>query len=144
MLTPRTWLRVELGYLAVISVVVGVWAQAAPRSFYDQFPGLGRTWLAVDGPYNEHFIRDTGGLNLALTVVFVAAAITLARSLVITAAAATAVYGIPHLTYHAVNTDGLAAADIAVNLAGLALFAGLPVAIVLTERETRPPTPTDS
>ena len=38
--------------------------RAAP--FYDDFPGLGRSWVAADGPYNEHLVRDVGALNLAL------------------------------------------------------------------------------
>lgn len=139
-MTVRLALRLALGYLALNSAVVGLWAQLAPRSFYDRFPGFGQAWVAVDGPYNEHLTRDVGGLNLALTVVFVAAAISLSRPLVITAAVAAAAYGVPHLVYHALNTDGFDAADLVASLGGLALFAVLPVAIVLAARRLDPAT----
>lgn len=136
----RLALRLALGYLALNSVVVGLWAQLAPRSFYDRFPGIGQAWVAVDGPYNEHLVRDVGGLNLALTIVFVAAAISLSRPLVFTAALSAAAYGVPHLVYHALNTDGFDAADLAASLGGLALFAALPIAIVLAARQLDPAT----
>lgn len=133
-MTLRTWLRLALGYLAINSIVVGLWAQLAPRSFYDGFPGFGRTWVSVDGPYNEHLVRDVGGLNLALTVVLVSAAIALTRPLIVVAAAATAAYGVPHLIYHAWNADDLGVGDLAASLGGLVLFAVLPIAILLVER----------
>src|SRR3954471_13364403 len=58
--------RVVLALLAFTSAGIGVWAAFAPRAFYDKFPGLGQVWVAVDGPYNEHLVRDFGALNLAL------------------------------------------------------------------------------
>ncbi|HTO00773.1 MAG TPA: hypothetical protein VL068_08885, partial [Microthrixaceae bacterium] len=87
-MTYRLWQRLALGYLALNSLVVGIWAQFAPRSFYDDFPGFGAVWVAVDGPYNEHLVRDVGGLNLALAVVLIAALVTLTPTLVMTAAIA--------------------------------------------------------
>ena len=96
-----TALRVLLGVLTVSATTVGVWAAFAPRSFYDDFPGLGQIWVAVDGPYNEHLVRDVGSLNLALAVVSLTALITLARSTVLASALAWLVYGVPHFVYHA-------------------------------------------
>ncbi len=49
-MTYRLWTRIALGYLALVSLQIGLWAQFAPRSFYDDFPGLGRAWVAIDGP----------------------------------------------------------------------------------------------
>ncbi|MGZ4793552.1 MAG: hypothetical protein ACXWBO_16995, partial [Ilumatobacteraceae bacterium] len=80
-MTYRRWIRIALGYLAVVSIVIGVWAQFAPRSFFDDFPGFGRVWVHVDGPFNEHLVRDVGGLDLALAIVLIAAMISLTRSL---------------------------------------------------------------
>jgi hypothetical protein len=74
-------------YVAFQSGVLGSWALLAPRSFYDDFPGLGRSWIAVDGPFNEHLIRDVGALNLALLVLVVAAAWRPTRELLAVAAA---------------------------------------------------------
>ena len=86
--------RLILGYLAVTSLLVGVWAQFAPRSFYDDFPGLGRVWVRVDGPFNEHLVRDVGGLNLALAAVLVGAAIWLDRRMLVIASLAAVLYGV--------------------------------------------------
>jgi hypothetical protein len=129
-MTPTLWARVALGYLAVISTQIGAWAQFAPRSFYDDFPGLGRAWVSVDGPYNEHLVRDVGGLYLGLSVLLVAAMVTLSRALIVTASIAVLVSGVPHLAYHVANRDGLSSSDLAVSLGGLALFAALPVALL--------------
>jgi hypothetical protein len=96
-----TALRVLLGVLTVSATTVGAWAAFAPRSFYDDFPGLGQIWVAVDGPYNEHLVRDVGSLNLALAVVSLCALITLVRSTVVASALAWLVYGVPHFVYHA-------------------------------------------
>ena len=95
--------------------------------------------MRVDGPYNEHLVRDIGGLNLAMAALLIAAAITLSRSLVITASVATLLYGVPHLVYHLVRRDGLGAGDVAISLGGLALFAAVPVLLILGARRARSP-----
>ena len=46
--------------LVVVGGSTGLWATLSPRSFYDEFPGGGRAWVAADGPYNEHLVRDFG------------------------------------------------------------------------------------
>lgn len=122
-MTLRRWVRVALGYVIVVSAQVGLWALLAPGSFYDDFPGLGRTWVAVDGPYNEHVIRDVGALNLALSVVLVAAFVRMSRDLVFVAGAAVLAWGVPHGLYHFVNTDGLDTSDVVISLGALVLFA---------------------
>ena len=130
-MTYRTWMRIALGYLALVSLEIGVWAQFAPRSFFDDFPGLGRAWVNVDGPYNEHLVRDVGGLNLGLAAVLIVALITLSRPTIIAAALASLLYGVPHLVYHIANHDGLDDSDVAISLGGLALFAILGVALIV-------------
>jgi hypothetical protein len=123
--------RFILGYLGVTSVAVGAWAQFAPRSFYDDFPGFGRMWVRVDGPFNEHLVRDVGGLNLALAAVLVGAMISLRRPMVVVAAIAALLYGIPHFIYHVSNRVGLSGPDVAASLGGLAMFAVLPGLLLL-------------
>jgi hypothetical protein len=124
--------RVMLGYLAATSVVVGLWAQFGPRSFYDHFPGFGHIWVGVDGPFNEHLTRDVGGLNLALGAILLLAAVSLQRSLVLAACVASLLYGIPHVIYHLANRGSLDTGDFVAVSGGLALFALLPFALVLT------------
>ena len=124
-MTFQRWVRIALGYLSFVSLQIGVWALVAPRSFYDDFPGLGRAWVSVDGPYNEHLVRDVGALNLAVATLVVAAAVRLGRELVMIAGAVALVWGIPHTIYHLLNTDVLDSSDVAVSLFGLITFAVL-------------------
>lgn len=103
--------RVGLVVIAGGSAVVGVWAQIFPSSFYDDFPGWGRVWIAVDGPYNEHLVRDVGGLNLALATVAIVALVTSSTLVARAAGAAALVFGLPHLVYHVTHLDPFSAAD---------------------------------
>ncbi len=64
--------RLMLWLLAVSALALGVQAEFTPRAFYDDFP-FGRGWVAMDGRYNEHLIRDFGALNLAIFVLTVGA-----------------------------------------------------------------------
>src|SRR4029453_9199401 len=93
--------RIALALLFVQGLFVGPWAAAWPRSFYDDFPGGGRAWVAADGPYNEHLVRDFGALNLALTAVVTVALITGTPAVLRAAALAWLVSSVPHLVYHA-------------------------------------------
>ena len=127
----RTVVRVGLAVLAVQAAMLGVWAGLAPRSFYDDFPGLGRHWVSIDGPYNEHLVRDVGWLNLALTVVTVWALVTLARSLVLAALVAWLVADLPHLVYHAANLDGLSSSDGTAEMISLALGPAIAAALLV-------------
>jgi 2-alkyl-3-oxoalkanoate reductase len=101
------WALAALLYLMLTGLLVGVWAQFAPRSFYDAFPGLGFAWVSVDGPYNEHLVRDVGGLNLALAVLAVVALVTGRRSVTRAFGLASLVYQLPHLIYHVVHVGAL-------------------------------------
>lgn len=125
----RLMARIGLGYLAVNALVLGLWAPIAPRSFYDEFPGLGRVWVAVDGPYNEHLVRDLGALNLALAVVLIAAFVVLSRQLVNVAAGAALAWGLPHFIYHAQHTEPLSTGDNILNLSALAVASLYPLGL---------------
>ncbi|MEP7201718.1 MAG: hypothetical protein ABI894_03860 [Ilumatobacteraceae bacterium] len=133
-MTYRVWMRIAIGYLALVSLEIGVWAQFAPRSFFDDFPGLGRAWVRVDGPYNEHLVRDVGGLNLGLAAVLIVALVTLSRTTVIAGSIASLLYGVPHLVYHIANHDGLDNGDVVISLGGLVLFAVLPILLIVVAR----------
>jgi len=122
--------RVALVVLAGSSLVVGVWAQGFPRSFYDDFPGLGRIWVAVDGPFNEHLVRDVGGLNLGLAFVAVIALVTGSVLVARAAGGAALLYGVPHLLYHATHLDGFAAVDKVAMLGSLFMAAGAATLVV--------------
>ena len=122
-MTHRTVARIALAYLTASTAVLGLWALFAPRSFYDDFPGFGRVWIAIDGPYNEHFVRDFGALNLALVVLLAATFILLSRQLLVVSAGAVLAWGVPHVIYHLANLDELDTVDAVLNVGGLAFFA---------------------
>ena len=119
--------RVLLAVLAGSAFMLGAWAAAAPKSFYDSFPN-GRGWVAADGPYNEHLVRDFGGLNLGLAVVLVVAAVKLTPVLVRTATVASLAFGVPHLLYHLGHLDVYAGGDKAANV--VLLSGGVAMAVV--------------
>jgi hypothetical protein len=103
--------RVLLIVIAAGNALVGVWASVAPESFYDEFPGAGRHWVAVDGPFNEHLVRDVGVLNLALMAVVIAALVRPARYLLQVVAGAELIYSLPHFLYHLSHLDPYASSD---------------------------------
>ena len=55
--------RIALIVILAGSLVVGLWAQVFPRSFYDDFPGAGRVWVAVDGSRSSASGVDAGPMQ---------------------------------------------------------------------------------
>lgn len=119
-------------------LIIGTWAAAWPRSFYDDFPGGGRSWVAADGPYNEHLVRDFGDLNLALAVVSLVALVAFTRSVVLAAALGWIVYQAPHLVYHLRHLDLYDTSDKVANVTSLVLALVLPIVVLLGARRLRP------
>ena len=89
------------------------------RGWYDTFPGGGRAWVAVDGPYNEHLVRDFGGLNLALAVVTIAALVKFTPTLLRIAGLAGMAFALPHLVYHLRHLDTYTGVDRTMNAVSL-------------------------
>lgn len=127
----RGWQDVVLAAFVLQWGGLGAWAVLAPRAFYDDFPGLGRTWISVDGPYNEHLLRDVGGLFLAVAAVSAVALWKRTTTSIRTAGIATVVFSVPHVTYHAAHTDLLDATDAVASVGSLAFGLLLGVALVV-------------
>jgi hypothetical protein len=125
----RRAIRVGLVVVALPAAWVAFWALAAPHSFYDDFPGGGRSWVAPLGSYDEHLVRDVGAFELALLGLAVFSFVTLDRRLVQGTLVAYLVSGTPHFIYHATATEPLSTADNVLSLSGLAL--GFVVPLVL-------------
>jgi uncharacterized membrane protein YgdD (TMEM256/DUF423 family) len=115
----KTTQRVILAILAATGAFTGPWAAFAPRSFYDNFPGFGRYWVNVDGPYNEHLVRDVGATYLALMVLALLAAVSMERIAVLIAAATTLTFGVVHFSYHVRHLDVYDTVDSILNMAAL-------------------------
>lgn len=123
--------RVLLALLAVGFLVVGTWALLFPASFHADFP-LGRAWVALDGPYNEHLVRDVGALQVALGAV---AALALRRPwLTGVVALATLVFAVPHLAYHATHLHPFGVGDAVAQVAALAVQVLVPVRLLTMGR----------
>lgn len=138
---PERLVRPVLFVLAASALQLGVWIVISPRSFYDDFPGLGRRWVSVDGPYNEHLLRDFGQSQLALAVVLLAALVRPDRYLVRTAALASLLFSVPHLVYHATHLDAYDTSDQVANIVLLGLAVALPAILVLGTTRTPPAQP---
>ena len=128
--------RALLAAVALSSLLLGVWASISPESFYDSFP-FGRGWVSADGPYNEHLVRDFGGLNLGLALVVGAAALTGRRLLAGIAAVAALLFGVPHLLYHLRHLDAYEGFDKVANVTSLSLMVVAPALVLLLQSRQR-------
>jgi hypothetical protein len=126
---PQTVSRVILALLAATAAQLGLWATFAPRSFYEDFPGGGRHWVSADGPYNEHLVRDVGGLYLALAVAGVLALLWREPHVTTLLGAAWTVFSVPHLAYHGHHLGDMDTIDAAGNV--LTLGGTLVLALLL-------------
>ncbi|MEU6343552.1 hypothetical protein ABZ883_21730 [Streptomyces sp. NPDC046977] len=120
--------RALLALLAFVGGYTGIWACAAPRQWYANFPGFGRHWLPPLGPYNQHLTVDMGAMFVALTAITLLA---LARArddgTVRTTATAWLVFNVLHIVFHLTHLHMYGPLDKALNAAGLtaALIASL-------------------
>ena len=104
-LTRTRWIQVLLGINLVTLLPLALWPLVSPRGFYNQFPGGPYHWIDINGPYNEHFLRDFGALNAALVVILVFALWKPTTSLLQATGLALAVYALPHAIYHLSHLD---------------------------------------
>ena len=137
--SQMVWTRAGLGYLALTSLLVGIWAQFFPQSFYNDFPGLGRAWVRLDGPFNEHVIRDVGGLNLGLGLAAFFA-LRFPQTRVIQAVSlAIFVYSLPHYIYHLTHLSRLPSTlDQVANIVLLGLNVFIPLALIIVAPRVKP------
>ena len=124
--------RVALALSAALGLFVGGWATVSPRGFYDAFPGVLGHWVDLDGPFNEHLIRDVGALYLALAAASVV--VLVLRSAWAPLGAAWTVFGALHLAYHATHVDGFSTVDAVGAIVSLAVSLALGVVLLVPTR----------
>jgi hypothetical protein len=120
-LNARAWLRAGLGFLAFTQFVPFGWALLAPRSFYDAFPFGAPGWVALLPPFNEHLVRDVGGLGVALGIVLAGAAVLARRDVTRLVVVAFLVFDIPHAVFHSLHLHGFATVDAVAQSAAFAV-----------------------
>ncbi len=135
MIKPAQIERLAVGAMAVMLLPTGVQATFFPKSFFDDFP-LGRHWISQSGDaYNEHLVRDVGGLFLALIIV---SGWTLwRRHPVHGVAVAWLTQGIFHLVFHAGHLDGYSTTDQVGLIGSLAIVPLLATVALIAGRSSR-------
>jgi hypothetical protein len=123
--------RIILAATAALGLFVGAWAAFWPSSFYSAFPGFGRIWIAIDGPYNEHLIRDVGALYLALAGASIAAIFSRQPDAGRVVGVAWTVFGLPHLAYHLAHFESLSPIDVVGNVVSLGGSLALGIVLML-------------
>jgi AhpD family alkylhydroperoxidase len=121
--------RLTLVQLGVIQGVLGFYALFFPSSFYEDFP-LGLNWVEVLPAYNEHLVRDVGGLFLATAVILLAASIRLERRWVVISLVAFLAFSLPHTVWHMFNLEPYSTGNAIGNVVTLAATVLLPLGVL--------------
>ncbi len=106
---------------------------AWPHSFFTTFPGLGQAWVSPLGAFNEHLVRDVGGLYVALLVFSAWAAAKGDAGALRALGWAWLAFGLPHLLFHATHRHGFSPSEWAASMTPLT-FAALGAAILVLLR----------
>jgi hypothetical protein len=133
--------RVGLAVVAAGNAEVGIWGTAAPRSFYNSYPGFGHHWVAALGPYNEHLVRDYAAAELGFAVLLAIAAWWFSRQIVLAASAAFLAATVPHFAYHLTTTGKFGAVDNAGSLGAFMLEMAVVAAALLVVNQTHTRSP---
>lgn len=128
--------RILLGILVLLGLYVGLWATLFPASFYESFPGPFGSWVAADGPFNEHLVRDVGTFNLGLAVASAAAARYPDGGPGRVVAIAWIVSAVPHLGYHLHHLAGLPPVDAVAQVIALSAPVVLAAPLLLPVRSS--------
>lgn len=136
----QTITRVLLVVFGLVEAVVGTWPLASPMGFYQDFPGFRTGWVAMDGAFDEHLLRDFGGLNLALAALLIGAAVIGTTAVARLAAVAALLSGVPHFGYHLGHVSHFERIDQVLIVATTGLGVLVPLALLLLPgRRVSPP-----
>ena len=129
--------QVAAAILALTGLYVGIWAAGWPHQFYDSFPGLGRHWVLALGPYNEHLVRDVGGLYLAMAVVTGWAVARRSADVFAMVGVGWLVFNVLHFAYHVRHLGMYDAADKVGNVVSQVVVIVLAAALLAPGRVSR-------
>lgn len=121
-----------LAALAMSALLIGVLASFVPETFYEDYPFFG-SWVHLLPPYNEHLIRDVGGLYLAFGVLFCWTLFKPSAELIIPVCSAWALAQILHFAFHIAHLEGFsptAAFGQTIGLAAFVTLALIPIAVL--------------
>lgn len=129
--------RVILALTAAQGLLVGIWAEFFPRSFYDSFPGFGLHWVSMMGAWDEHLVSDVGSFYLGLSAITIIAIFAPTAGPARLAGVGWTVFGVLHFIYHATHLMG-STFDRVGNLTSLAIAALLGIILLLPPRIPAP------
>lgn len=123
---------------AVPQTIIGLWAVLGPRSWYDDFPGIGPALAAAEPPYNQHLVTDAGAGFLATGLLLLGASLFAGAVEIRVAAVAFLLFSAPHMVYHAWHpSPSLDAFNDVLNvvLLGAEAAAGITLIVLTTNRK---------
>ena len=128
-----------LSFSALLGLFVGGWAYFAAQSFYDSFPGVLGSWVSVDGPYNEHLIRDVGAMYLALAAASIGGLIWRHPIGFRVLGLAWTVFGALHFAYHAGHLEHMSLESAIGEMVALGVSLLLGILLLIPERAASRP-----
>ncbi|WP_410615940.1 hypothetical protein [Amycolatopsis sp. lyj-109] len=139
----RTITRVLLVVFGLVEAVVGIWPLVSPTGFYQDFPGFRTGWVSMDGPFNEHLLRDFGGLNLGLAALLIGTAVIGTTAVARLTAVSALLFGVPHFLYHLGHLGHFERIDqvLIIGTTGLGVLLPLVILLVPGRRVSPPVTP---
>jgi len=120
---------------ALLACFVGVWAYFFPQSFYDSFPGVLGSWVSVDGPFNEHLIRDVGAMYLALGGASIGSLIWRSELAFRILGIAWTIFGVLHFAYHALHLSHMPMLDAVGEMIALGVSLLLGIVLLIPTRD---------
>ncbi|MEN0022368.1 MAG: hypothetical protein AAGC61_03735 [Microbacterium sp.] len=119
---------------SALGLFVGGWAYFSARGFYDSFPGVLGSWVSVDGPFNEHLIRDVGAMYLALAAAGIGGLIW--RDAVVSRVLGLAwtLFGALHFAYHALHLGHMTMESAVGEMVALGVSLLLGILLLIPER----------
>ncbi|KQZ83257.1 hypothetical protein ASD56_13180 [Microbacterium sp. Root166] len=120
---------------ALLALFVGVWAYFFPQSFYDSFPGVLGSWVSVDGPFNEHLIRDVGAMYLALGGASIGCLVWGSEVAYRVLGIAWTIFGALHFAYHAFHLSHMPVVDAVGEMVALGVSLLLGVLLMMPARK---------
>lgn len=120
---------------ALLALFVGVWAYFLPQSFYDSFPGVLGSWVSVDGPFNEHLIRDVGAMYLALGGASIGCLVWRSEVAYRVLGIAWTIFGALHFAYHAFHLSHMPVVDAVGEMVALGVSLLLGVLLLIPGRK---------
>jgi hypothetical protein len=129
--------RVGLAALGALHLWWAVYALAAPRSFFTNFP-FGHAWTGSYPPFNDHLMADLGAAFATLALLLLLAAALDDRRVNLVVLAGVGCFGVVHLIFHATHQGLLPGGEYAASLVALVGGVLAPAALaVLAARAPR-------